>query len=84
MLLKTGPIRRRKAEPQMGILINALSYRIPFPVREVVRYINQGCYPLCPRCKCSLEREYMNFCDRCGQRLSWAVLSHAKVRSWGR
>ena len=50
---------------------NAVSYRIP---RQVVRMRvlqNGFSYPLCPRCNISVDREYMTFCDRCGQRLSW-------------
>ncbi len=28
-------------------------------------------YSLCPTCKIPIDREYQNFCDNCGQRLSW-------------
>ncbi len=28
-------------------------------------------YYVCPRCGVSLEREFMAYCDRCGQRLGW-------------
>lgn len=37
-----------------------------------------GCteYPICPRCNSSLDREYQNYCDRCGQALDW----HRKKR----
>ena len=61
-----------------GFLIDAVSCRIPRPVTKIVQYPTYGyCYPLCPRCQRSLEREYMNFCDRCGQKLSWNGLDHA-------
>lgn len=51
---------------------NALSYRIGLTVTEAVRYSPGGAsYPLCPRCRRGLEREFVRFCDRCGQRLDW-------------
>lgn len=28
-------------------------------------------YSLCPRCKMPMEREYLNYCGFCGQRLAW-------------
>lgn len=28
-------------------------------------------FPICPGCGCTLEREFQNYCDRCGQKLSW-------------
>ena len=36
-------------------------------------------YPVCPNCDISLEREYQNFCDRCGQCLDWSELEHATI-----
>ncbi len=32
-----------------------------------------GCenYSVCPNCNLPVEREYQNFCENCGQRLSW-------------
>ena len=50
---------------------DALSYRSPFPVKEFhIRCKNV--YPICPRCRTPLDREYMHFCDRCGQQLDWS------------
>ena len=49
----------------------ALAYRLPREVTETVVLASGIAYPVCPRCRVSLDREYMNFCDRCGQRLSW-------------
>lgn len=51
-------------------VLNAVSYRIPMPVVQI-RVYNDGGYPVCPRCDSSFDREYTQFCDRCGQRLSW-------------
>lgn len=57
---------------------DAVSYRVPLLVTKVIAYSNTT-YPVCPRCTVSLEREYVSFCDRCGQKLNWNFLEHAKV-----
>lgn len=46
-------------------------YRIEIPVRQRVYYANVSAYPLCPRCGRSLNREFMHFCNLCGQKLGW-------------
>ena len=28
-------------------------------------------YSTCPRCELPIEREFVNYCSNCGQRLSW-------------
>lgn len=61
----------------------AWSYRQPMLVVEVqvLPYV-QGftTYPICPRCNRSIDREYMSYCDRCGQALDWSQLSKASRR----
>ena len=74
MLLKTAVTKRRKPSR-----IAAYQYRIPLPVHKVVVYGSGDSYPVCPRCDCTLEREYVRFCDRCGQCLSWKRLDAAKI-----
>lgn len=49
----------------------AEAYRVPMQVCKVRQLRWGGSYPVCPRCNSSLDREYMHYCDRCGQRLSW-------------
>lgn len=51
-------------------LAAALGYRRPMPVARIL-VLGAGGYPLCPRCGLTMDREYMAFCDRCGQRLDW-------------
>ena len=49
-----------------------LSFRRPMTVTEVALFArDQYPYPRCPRCHRTMEREYMSFCDRCGQKLDW-------------
>lgn len=54
-----------------AILAETVSYRFPKPVIKALLLPNNDSFPLCPRCGISLEREYMAFCDRCGQHLAW-------------
>lgn len=49
-----------------------LSFRRPMPVTEVALFARDRFpYPRCPRCHRTMDREYMSFCDRCGQKLDW-------------
>lgn len=56
-------------------------YRIPLKVTQVMvfrRYDRTDYFPICPRCKRTLEREYQSYCDRCGQCLNWKGFSTAE------
>lgn len=48
-------------------------------VTEVFRMRSGDTYPVCPRCRTTLEREYQRFCDRCGQKLNWRGYRGASV-----
>lgn len=76
-----NPLERRQGKRSM---FHALSYRLPIPVVEVVVFRNGDSYCVCPRCDSLLDREYIKFCDRCGQCLAWELFSHAKVITWPR
>lgn len=52
-------------------LNTAQSFRLPMTVTEIHLFRNRTAYPVCPRCRMTLEREYQGFCDRCGQALNW-------------
>ena len=52
-------------------LSKELSYRQPLEVTRMLRLENDDCYPVCPKCGVSLDREYMSYSDRCGQCLEW-------------
>ena len=57
-----------------------LSYRDPMPVTQVRRFSSpdgHSVFPICPRCDCSMERDYQPFCDRCGQMLLWTRFPRA-------
>lgn len=36
-------------------------------------------YPVCPGCGHTIDREFMAYCDRCGQKLSWKGYQKAEV-----
>ena len=59
----------------------AFTFRVPMRVTAVYRYSTGGnaCYPLCPRCQTTLPREYQQYCDRCGQCLSWERFDEAEL-----
>lgn len=59
-----------------------LSFRIPMPVAQIHYFHTFGelvGYPICPKCKTPIEREYQHFCDRCGQLLDWTSYDKATV-----
>lgn len=60
-------------------LLDAITYRTTLPVTRVMVYFDDTAYPLCPRCASALEREYVFFCDQCGQKLGWKVFPYARV-----
>lgn len=74
MLLKTDA-----PNAHLPFIIDALRYRWPIPVIQTVIFQDSDSYPICPRCDKSMPRDYMNFCDRCGQRLDWHLYDLATV-----
>ena len=68
--LKVGRTMSCKKEKE------ALSYREKMPVKEILVYKNGSVDAVCPRCKTPLDREFMAFCDCCGQRLGWQGFSY--------
>ncbi len=72
-------ISKKKQNGITRLFLQAITYRTPLPVTKVMVYFDDTAYPICPRCSMGLEREYMAFCDRCGQKLGWKHFTHAKV-----
>lgn len=61
---------------------NENSYRVPMQVIQIRCYRSEygySAFPVCPRCKNNLEREYQKFCDRCGQHLNWNNFNNATI-----
>lgn len=57
----------------------ALFYRKPMDVHAIHVLYNGDAYPICPRCLQHLDREYMSFCNSCGQNLCWARFDKCKA-----
>lgn len=58
-----------------------IRYREVMNVEEIKVYqtgAGEIGYAVCPRCGITMEREYMNYCSRCGQRVGWK--GYQKVR----
>ena len=70
-LMNSSYIMQCGSHASLTIFAKTVSYRFPKPVIKVLLLPNNDSFPLCPRCGISLEREYMAFCDRCGQHLAW-------------
>lgn len=71
------PITEQKYTARL--FIKVVSYRIPLPVTKVIVYADDTAYPICPRCESAIEREYVFFCDQCGQKLNWDLFEYARV-----
>ena len=54
------------------------SYRTPMQVTHLRKYRTTAYY-ICPRCSMTLEREFMAYCDRCGQCLGWEHYKKAVI-----
>ncbi|MBO5009055.1 MAG: hypothetical protein J6D26_09485 [Clostridia bacterium] len=58
---------------------DAISYRLPKKVTRIYVRINGDSYPICPKCYLTLEREYMSYCNCCGQKLGWSDFDNAEL-----
>lgn len=59
-----------------------MSYRQPMRISQIRCYRNADTiigFPICPQCNIPLDREYQQYCDRCGQRLNWDQFSEAAI-----
>ena len=70
--MKTPVFSRRK---QVARWRGAYSYRIPMQIRLYIQHWHRDCYPICPRCERSLERDFLGYCYHCGQKLGWDRLN---------
>ena len=56
----------------------AEDYRTLIQVTHLHRFRDIGYY-ICPRCNTTMEREFISYCDRCGQCLCWKNYKKALV-----
>lgn len=80
---KAQPTAQAKVSPSPALLWDLLmffsSYRRQMPVTEVMIFPDGTAYYVCPRCHITVDREFMGFCNRCGQHLGWKGYKKAKV-----
>ena len=62
-----------------SLLLILAGYRMKMPITEVMLFPGGNGYYVCPRCHVTMERECMNFCDRCGQHLYWKGYKKARI-----
>lgn len=58
-----------------------MTYRVPMVVKDKVAFYHfpeNHIYYRCPRCQILLARDFMAYCDRCGQCLDWSEYPKAK------
>lgn len=80
-LMVSGGITMFK-RPTLLTLFPALSYRFPMQVHELMVFPDSWVptsFYVCPRCRNTIDREYMAYCDRCGQCLDWTMHAQAKI-----
>ena len=67
----------------LEFLLSQASYRAAMCITEVMvfksTWMGETGYYVCPRCHITLEREFMSFCDRCGQHLDWKNYKKAAI-----
>ena len=73
------PLKPFETKRHKPLVVTAEAYRIPLQVKKLIQFKGGYSYPVCPRCDRSIDREYMQYCDRCGQRLGWEHLADARV-----
>lgn len=76
------PSNKKEAVRRSSATEDAVAFRTPFLVTEILLFPNGNTYPLCPRCNQRLGREYMKYCDWCGQRLGWKGFTSIRIRKW--
>ena len=62
-------------------------YRQKMPITEIMvfhTHFGETGFYVCPRCKLTLDRDFVSFCDRCGQYLDWKDYRKAKLIYPGR
>lgn len=67
-------------ERHLSTIPVAIQKSIPMPVSQVMAFqssFEYTTFPVCPACEITMEREYQNYCDRCGQRLDWKNYKYA-------
>ena len=74
-------VKQRKVDLRQSIR-SVMGYRQAMSVKEILVFASSegdAGYYVCPRCSITLDREFMAYCDRCGQRLGWHGYENARI-----
>ena len=75
--LKRDMLRLIKKKWVLIPLSEAVKYQFAL-ITEAVVYYDRSAYFRCPNCKTTLERDFQQYCDRCGQKLKWPSFQKVK------
>ena len=62
--------RRQATARSLGKLIDMADAAMEVTTLRIYR-VHDSEYSICPRCEIPIEREFVNYCSNCGQKLSW-------------
>lgn len=62
----------------LHFLLTIVQFRTPKTVSELMIFRDTSFF-VCPQCGITLEREFMNYCDRCGQCLDWKNYKNPRI-----
>ena len=75
IILSLDEINMPKNEklPPSEWVLRELNIRRPALVTTAIRFSGGTDYCICPNCNVTMEREYIHYCSRCGQKLKWRM-----------
>ena len=62
----------------LHFLLSLTHFRIPQTVSDLMVFPDTSFF-VCPQCGVTLVREFMNYCDRCVQRLDWRNYKNPRI-----
>ena len=69
--MRQPPSKRHKHK---GLLVYQKS-RIVWQHKTISSPFGDTSYYICPKCGILLEREFVHYCDECGQKLDWHIVA---------
>ena len=76
---KIATEKRQATARSLGKPIDTAEAALEVTILRIYRVHNSE-YSICPRCETPLEREFVNYCSNCGQRLSWEAYHKGNMK----
>lgn len=67
---KKATEKRQATARSLGKPIDTADAAMEVTMLRIYR-VHYSEYSICPRCEIPIEREFVNYCSNCGQKLSW-------------